>query len=63
MAARCYISRRKRLYSEIKEELQRIGYTLKQRGYIGRADCIRIEEDGKIEAAPIPSGDDTAGGF
>ena len=48
---------------EMKEELQRIGYTLKQRGYIGRADCIRIEEDGKIEAAPDPRGDDTAGGF
>jgi len=48
---------------EMKEELQRIGYTLKQRGYIGRADCILIEEDGKIEAAPDPRGDDTAGGF
>lgn len=48
---------------EMKEELQRIGYTLKQRSYIGRADCIRIDEDCKIEAAPDPRGDDTAGGF
>lgn len=48
---------------EMMEELKHIGYTLKQRGYIGRADCILIKPDGTIEAAPDPRGDDSAGGW
>lgn len=48
---------------EMMEELKNIGYTLKQRGYIGRADCILIKPDGTIEAAPDMRGDDTSAGW
>jgi gamma-glutamyltranspeptidase/glutathione hydrolase len=47
----------------MREELKRMGYELRLRGYIGRADCIRILPDGSIEAAPDPRGDDTAAGY
>ncbi len=47
---------------EMAEELTRLGYVLQQRGYIGRADCIMIREDGILEAAPDPRGDDSAAG-
>ena len=48
---------------EMQEKLKSLGYTLKERGYIGRADCILIKPDGNIEAAPDPRGDDAAGGW
>ena len=48
---------------EMQEELQRLGYRLKPRSYIGRADCILLRPDGTLEAAPDPRGDDTAGGW
>ena len=47
---------------EMREELMRMGYILKQRGYIGRADCISVGADGLLEAAPDPRGDDAAAG-
>jgi gamma-glutamyltranspeptidase/glutathione hydrolase len=47
---------------EMREELIRLGYTLQQRGYIGRADCISVGADGVLEAAPDPRGDDAAAG-
>ena len=48
---------------EMQEELNHLGYELKRRGYIGRADCILVKPDGSIEAAPDPRGDDAAGGW
>lgn len=47
---------------EMREELMRMGYTLQQRGYIGRADCLSVGSDGTLEAAPDPRGDDAAAG-
>lgn len=47
---------------EMREELMRMGYTLQQRGYIGRADCLSVGADGMLEAAPDPRGDDAAAG-
>jgi gamma-glutamyltranspeptidase/glutathione hydrolase len=48
---------------EMQEKLKKLGYVLKERGYIGRADCILVKPDGTIEAAPDPRGDDAAGGW
>lgn len=48
---------------EMREELERMGYTLKPRSRYGRADCILIRPDRTIEAAPDPRGDDTAAGY
>ena len=48
---------------EMMEELKNLGYILKERGYIGRADCILVKPDGRLEAAPDPRGDDSAAGW
>lgn len=58
------ISHEKDAFSpEMQEKLKSLGYTLKERGYIGRADCILIKPNGNIEAAPDPRGDDAAAGW
>ena len=48
---------------EMREELGHMGYVLKPRSPIGRADCIQVHPDGSLEAAPDPRGDDAAGGW
>lgn len=51
------------LTPETETRLKAMGYELKPRGPIGRADCIRIRPDGMLEAAPDPRGDDAAAGW
>lgn len=49
--------------ANIAERLKQIGYTVKQRGNIGRTEVIRIYPDGKIEAVADKRGDDDARGW
>jgi gamma-glutamyltranspeptidase/glutathione hydrolase len=47
---------------EVREALQKMGYTITQRSSIGRTELIRIT-GGKIEAVGDGRGDDAAEGF
>jgi gamma-glutamyltranspeptidase/glutathione hydrolase len=44
----------------VRDQLQQMGYTIKQRGAIGRTEVIRIDANGKIEAVADKRGDDGA---
>jgi gamma-glutamyltranspeptidase/glutathione hydrolase len=48
---------------EVKKQLQSMGYTLTERGQIGRMEVIRILPDGSREVAADPRGDDSVNGF
>jgi len=47
---------------EIREDLQKMGYRITQRGSIGRTEVIKVS-GGKIEAVGDSRGDDTAAGY
>jgi gamma-glutamyltranspeptidase/glutathione hydrolase len=47
----------------VRQQLQQMGYKITQRGSIGRTEVIRVEPNGKIEAAADTRGDDAAAGF
>ncbi|PWT77817.1 MAG: gamma-glutamyltransferase [Bacteroidetes bacterium] len=47
----------------IRTELQKMGYTISQRGPIGRTELIQILPEGKIIAVGDHRGDDTAVGY
>ncbi len=47
----------------VKEALQKMGYTIKERGGIGRTEAIKVLPDGKFEAIADKRGDDAAEGF
>jgi gamma-glutamyltranspeptidase/glutathione hydrolase len=47
---------------EVREALQKMGYTITQRGSIGRTEVIRVS-GGKIEAVGDGRGDDAAEGY
>ncbi len=46
-----------------KAALEKMGYTLKPRGAIGRTELIKILPDGKREAAADTRGDDSVAGY
>lgn len=48
---------------DTREQLQKMGYRVSQRGSIGRTEVIKILPDGKIEAVGDIRGDDTAEGW
>jgi len=48
---------------EVREQLLQLGYTIRERGSIGRTEVIRIWPDGKIEAVADKRGDDHAAGY
>jgi len=48
---------------EVKKQLQSMGYTLTERGQIGRMEVIRILTDGSREVAADPRGDDSVNGY
>lgn len=43
--------------------LEKLGHKIQQRGEMGRVDAILVTDDGKLEGAADPRGDDTAIGF
>lgn len=47
----------------IREALQKMGYTIHERGTIGRTEVIRVLEDGSFEVVADPRGDDHAEGY
>ncbi len=46
-----------------RKDLQKMGYTIKQRGGIGRTEVIKILPDKKFEAVADNRGDDDAEGW
>ena len=48
---------------EVRKQLQTMGYTVTERGQIGRMEVIRILPDGRREVASDPRGDDCVNGF
>ncbi len=53
-----------RFSDAVLEKLQQGGYILeRQKGTIGRMDCIMIRPDGTLEGASDPRGDNTSAGF
>ena len=49
--------------SQIKDELTKMGHTLKERTVFGEVDAILVLPDGKYEGGADPRGDDFADGF
>ncbi len=49
--------------SEVRKELEKIGYKVTSRGQIGRTEVIRILHNGSIEAVGDKRGDDDAEGY
>jgi gamma-glutamyltranspeptidase/glutathione hydrolase len=49
--------------SEVRAELEKMGYKITQRGQIGRTEVIRILPNGRIEAVADKRGDDHAEGY
>jgi gamma-glutamyltranspeptidase/glutathione hydrolase len=47
----------------LRESLRKMGYTVSERGGIGRTEVIRILPDGRLEAVADSRGDDGAAGF
>ena len=47
----------------VRQQLQQMGYKVIQRGSIGRTEVIRVDPNGKIEAAADIRGDDAAAGY
>jgi gamma-glutamyltranspeptidase/glutathione hydrolase len=47
----------------VREALQKMGYTIKERGAIGRTETIKVLPNGKFEAVADNRGDDAAEGF
>jgi gamma-glutamyltranspeptidase / glutathione hydrolase len=47
----------------LRNQLQKMGYKINERGAIGRTEVIRITPDGKIEAIADRRGDDAASGY
>ena len=47
----------------VKMALQKMGYTLKERGAIGRTETIKVLPNGKFEAVADNRGDDSAAGW
>lgn len=59
-----YIFHEKGAFPDVlEEELKKSGFILKERENIGRADCILVLPDGRLEAAPDPRGDDVCAGW
>lgn len=48
---------------DIREQLKKMGYTITQRGPIGRTEVIKVSAANKIEAVGDNRGDDTAEGY
>ncbi|MBD8491321.1 gamma-glutamyltransferase [Echinicola sp. CAU 1574] len=46
-----------------KDELEKMGHEIKERGSIGRVDAILVKPDGRLEGAGDPRGDDWAAGY
>lgn len=47
----------------VRDELEKMGYKIRQRGNIGRTEVIRVNADGTIEAVADDRGEDHAAGF
>lgn len=47
----------------VRQELERMGYTIKERGSIGRTEIIRVWPDGTLEAVADNRGEDAASGY
>jgi len=48
---------------EVRKALEAMGHKIVQRGSIGRVDAILVRQDGSLEGAADPRGDDWSGGF
>ncbi|MGB0840252.1 MAG: gamma-glutamyltransferase, partial [Chitinophagales bacterium] len=53
----------KTLTPTVKQELEKMGHTIMERGNIGRVDAILVRTDGKLEGGADIRGDDTALGY
>jgi gamma-glutamyltranspeptidase/glutathione hydrolase len=47
----------------VKAALLKMGYTINERGSIGRTEIIKVMPDGKFEAVADRRGEDAAEGF
>ena len=47
----------------VQDAMQKMGYTIKERGSFGRTEVIKILPNGKFEAVADNRGDDSAEGF
>ncbi|RYY98902.1 MAG: gamma-glutamyltransferase [Chitinophagaceae bacterium] len=48
---------------EVRKRLEAMGYTIEERGQIGRTELIRVLPDGRMEAIGDSRGDDAAAGY
>jgi gamma-glutamyltranspeptidase/glutathione hydrolase len=48
---------------EVRKKLEQMGYTIKERGGIGRTETIRVLPDGRFEAVADKRGEDAAEGW
>jgi gamma-glutamyltranspeptidase/glutathione hydrolase len=47
----------------VRIQLERMGYTVKERGQIGRTEVIKVLPDGRFEGIADSRGDDGAEGY